>query len=115
MIKEQHRQNIADILRDKVINLSHSLMLSKSNSKTSGETQKWFITQLCEKAALFYHKSIQIDTHNHQYYLCLARILHFLNRFDEALHWTNALKHLNPKNERIQLLLGNLYGLLGKD
>jgi hypothetical protein len=39
MIKEQHRQNIADILRDKVIKLSHEI-LSKSNSKTGGETQK---------------------------------------------------------------------------
>jgi tetratricopeptide (TPR) repeat protein len=88
-------------------------MLSKSNSKTSGETQKWFIAQLFEKAALFYHKCIQIG-HNQEYYVYLAFILHQLNRFDEALHWTNALKHLNPQNERIQLLLGSLYGLLGK-
>jgi tetratricopeptide (TPR) repeat protein len=65
-------------------------------------------------AALFYHKSIQIDTHNHQYYLDLAAILHRLNRFDEVLHWTNALKHLNPQNEEIQGMLGILYRFLGK-
>jgi hypothetical protein len=56
------------------------------------ETQKWFITQLLEKVALFYHKSIQRDTHNHQYYLNLAFILYRLNQFDDALHWTNAMR-----------------------
>jgi hypothetical protein len=45
MIKEQHRENIADILRDKAICEIDRMMLSKSNSKTGGETQKWFITK----------------------------------------------------------------------
>jgi tetratricopeptide (TPR) repeat protein len=59
--------------------------------------------------------SIQIDTLNQRYYACLAFILHGLNQFGEALHWTNALKHLNPQNEAIQGQLGNLYMVLGKD
>jgi tetratricopeptide (TPR) repeat protein len=91
------------------------MMLSKSNSKTGEETQKWFITQLLKKVALFYHKSIQIERHNHQYYINLAFILYRLNRFEEALHWTNVLKHLNPQDEIIKKMLGNLYSFLGKN
>jgi tetratricopeptide (TPR) repeat protein len=89
-------------------------MLSKSNSKSGEETKKWFITKLCEKAVQFYHEAIYIDTHNHQYYVCLALILKELNRFDDALHWTNKVKKLNPQDERILGILGFLFGNFNK-
>jgi hypothetical protein len=46
MIKEQHRDNIANILHPKVMSKSNAIELFKSNSKTGGETQKWFITKV---------------------------------------------------------------------
>jgi tetratricopeptide (TPR) repeat protein len=63
---------------------------------------------------LFYHKSIQIDSHNHRYYVLLSNILLKLSRFEEALFWAKALKNLNPQHVVIQDMLGSLFALLSK-